>query len=263
MGNSRMMDVQMKSQTVDGLVSVITPLYNAENYIKDTIRSVQAQTYTNWEMIIIDDASADTSTVIVEQMQEQDARIRLLRNEENRGVAFARNYGIQEARGRYIAFLDSDDLWLPDKLQMQVETMHRTDCGFCYGNCQVIDAKGNTCAKNRVAPEKMNYKQLLYGNPIPCLTVVIDRWLAGQIEMPIMGHEDYATWLGILRERLPYAIGVGKIVAQYREVDRSLSGNKRKAAGWQWSIYRKYLHFSVIKSVYYFISYVYHALKKR
>lgn len=263
MGNKEVSLEELMQKTTDGLVSIITPLYNGEKYIEQAIESVQAQTYPMWEMLIIDDASTDDSITIVKQIQAKDSRIKLLHNKTNCGAAYSRNLGLQEAKGRYVAFLDSDDVWLSHKLQMQLDKMQEEEVGFCYGNCHVIDENGMICGKTRVAPACINYKKLLYGNPIPCVTVLLDRWMVGQVQMPMIGHEDYATWLNILKERIPYAVGVEEVVAEYRENRSSLSGNKKKAIKWQWHIYRRYLKFNVIKSVYYFIAYAYQAVKKR
>lgn len=261
--NNRIDTDAIRQSTIDGMVSVITPLYNAKDYIKGAIQSVQEQSYTNWEMVIIDDGSTDDSIAIVEEIQKKDERIRLIFNDGNQGVASARNHGIRVAKGRYIAFLDSDDLWLPDKLEIQLEQMKHKQCGFCYGNCQVIDHDGRVYGKERIAPAKITYRQLLYGNPIPCVTVVLDRWSVGQIQMPRIGHEDYATWLMILQYETHYAIGVEKIVAQYREDKKSLSGNKWKAVRWQWDIYRKFLKMGCFQSLWYYMNYVIRAVKKR
>ncbi len=252
--------MERKSTYEPGLVSVITPLYNAKKYIGKTIESVLNQTYTNWEMVVVDDCSTDESVSIVQQYG--DARIRLIRNEQNLGVAATRNVALKEARGQYVAFLDSDDIWCADKLSKQLVLMEETKSPFIYGSCVVMDEDGNALKKDRIVPAELDFKELLKGNQIPCLTVLIDRTRIKPFEMPKVFHEDYATWLSILRDNQIKAYGVQDIVARYRVSQNSLSGTKVRAAGWTWGIYRKYLGFSVFKSAYYFMWYAFRVVKK-
>lgn len=259
---NRLPQARKMMQNKDKLVSIITPLYNGGRYVKETIMSVQKQTYENWEMIIVDDGSTDDSQEIVLQIAAQDARIRYYKNEKNMGVADTRNKAIALAQGRYIAFLDSDDLWKKDKLERQISYMESKQAAFCYTACEVIDAEGNATGIQRHVPEQVSYKQLLRGNVIPCLTVVLDSTKFSSIAMPKIGHEDYATWLMLLQE-CECANGIDEVLASYRETGSSLSGNKLAAAGWTWKIYRSYLRLSLLESVYNFICYILQALKKR
>lgn len=245
----------------DKLVSVITPMYNAQNWIEETIFSVQAQTYQEWEMIIMDDCSVDDSPEIVKKLQEKDKRIKYFRNEKNRGVATTRNRAIECATGRYIAFLDSDDRWFPNKLEMQIQTMQKKDAAFCFSACEVIDQKGERVNVRQV-PERVSYRELLRGNVIPCLTVILDRKHIPEIMMPQIPHEDYATWLKILKNG-NVAYGVNEILASYREGGNTVSSDKLKAMRWTWAIYRDYLGLSLCKASFYFCCYVWNALKKR
>ena len=245
-------------------VSIITPMYNAQQYIGETIASVQAQTYEDWEMIVVDDCSTDTSVSLVESYACQDERIRLIKNQINQGVAVTRNTGIGAATGRYLAFLDSDDLWKPGKLQQQIDFMKQTGADFSYTACEVIDGKGNPAGPERSVPAQENYGQLLRGNGIPCLTVMADLESIPKelMCMPAISHEDYATWLRIAR--MGYSMkGLNHVLASYRNQANSLSGNKIQAAKWQWNIYRRQEGLSVIKSLYYMCFYMYQALKKR
>lgn len=244
------------------LVSIITPMYNAEKYIGDTIQSVLDQTYTNWEMIIIDDASTDQSAKIVARFTSLDSRIRYYLQASNSGVANARNVAISKARGRYLAFLDSDDLWKPQKLENQLHYMQKTGVAFCYSACQIIDKNGQSTGKVRRVPKMLSYEKLLHGNEIPCLTVMIDRLQVKNIYMPSIRHEDYAAWLDILRTGV-IAYGLPEELAYYREAGGSLSGNKIKAIGWTWKIYREYLKLGLVKSTRCFIGYLWNAVKKR
>ena len=244
------------------LVSIITPMYNAKETIESTIASVQAQTYKNWEMIIVDDCSNDGSAAYVEQCASKDERIRLIRHDHNCGIAETRNTAMQHARGRYVAFLDSDDLWLPQKLEKQISFMKEHDASFSHTACEVVNESGQKIGKIRHVPLQVKYDELLRGNVINCLTVVIDVKRMGRPIMPAIRHEDYACWLGILQKE-EYAWGLDEVLAEYREVGTSMSGNKFRVAQWQWKIYRDYLKIGLIKSCYYFVYYTWNALKKR
>lgn len=245
----------------DRLVSVITPMYNAEKWIEETIQSVQAQSYSHWEMIIVDDCSTDCSPEIVKRLQKQDSRIRYYRNDTNSGVAISRNRAISYAEGRYIAFLDSDDKWYPHKLERQITKMQTEQIAFCYSACEVIDKYGKK-VNVRYVPEKVDYEKLLRGNVIPCLTVVLDRKYIPEILMPEMPHEDYAAWLKIVQKGIT-AYGVNETLASYREAGMSVSSDKFRAMSWTWAIYRQYLGLNLVKSCCCFCFYVINALKKR
>lgn len=248
---------------IEGFVSVITPMYNADKYIGETIESVIAQTYMNWEMIIVDDCSGDSCADIVKQYCEKDNRVHYYRNESNSGVAMTRNRAISYAKGQYIAFLDSDDIWKPDKLEKQLQLMKDTGSSFCYGSCSVMNQDGQNMKKDRIVPVQIDYKKLLMGNVIPCLTVVIDRKQIPDIQMPQIPHEDYAAWLSILRDYQITACGVTDIVALYREGMGSVSSKKGQAAKWTFKIYRDYLGLSITESIWCFVNYVWNAVKKR
>ena len=246
---------------IDGMVSVITPMYNAEKWIEKTIQSVQAQSYSCWEMIIMDDCSTDGSPEIVKSLQKQDSRIRYYRNGANSGVAMTRNQAISYAKGQYIAFLDSDDKWYPSKLERQIVKMQKEQIAFCYSACEVIDESGKR-VNIRNVPEKAGYKELLKGNAIPCLTVVLDRKQIPEISMPRMPHEDYAAWLKITGSGIT-AYGMNEVLAGYREAGSSVSSDKFQAMRWTWAIYRQFLGLSFAKACYCFCFYVINALKKR
>ncbi len=246
---------------IDGMVSVITPMYNAEEWIEETIQSVQAQSYRLWEMIIVDDCSTDGSPEIVKSLQKQDSRIRYYRNRANSGAAMTRNQAISYAKGQYIAFLDSDDRWYPFKLERQIARMQKEKLSFCYSACEVINENGRRVNVRNV-PEKADFEELLKGNAIPCLTVVLDRKQISEIFMPQMPHEDYAAWLKITGSGIT-AYGMNEVLASYREAGSSISSDKFQAMRWTWAIYRKYLGLSFMKSCRSFCSYAINALKKR
>ena len=252
----------MNKQTEkDRSVSVITPMYNAEKTIRDTIRSVQAQTWQDWEMIIVDDCSTDRSAVIVQEILQTDGRIRYFRNETNLGAAGSRNRALQEAKGRYAAFLDSDDLWRPEKLEKQIALLQQKKGVFAYTDCAVMDEAGNVVRERRNVPAEADYRKLLKGNAIPCLTVLLDLSVLGPVSMKRIPHEDYELWLRILQQGYT-AYGLQESLAVYRETGRSLSGNKKQAAGWHWNIL-KMQPISFPRRICCFLSYMFNAVKKR
>ncbi len=244
-----------------GLVSIITPLYQAQKYISKTIESVRSQTYENWEMIVVDDCSTDAGSSLVRAYTTEDSRIRYHRNEKNMGAAKSRNEAMKLARGQYLAFLDSDDLWEPQKLEKQIKLMQEKNAAFVFAGCDVIDDDGKPLQKIRHVPEYITYEKLLWGNVIPCLTVLIDREKAGDFSMPNIGHEDYATWLKILK-KVKEAYGIDEVLGHYRVNRNSLSGNKLRTIRWTWNIYRNEQHLPIIKSILYLFGHLTQAAKK-
>jgi teichuronic acid biosynthesis glycosyltransferase TuaG len=240
---------------IDGLVSIIMPAYNAEKYIKESIESVLAQTYKNWELIIIDDCSKDGTINIIKQYQIFDNRIRVICLKCNAGVANARNRGMELAKGRYIAFLDSDDLWLDIKLEEQIRFMQQKQIYFSFSKYRrFMDEK-----KGKVVnvPTYVNYQKALYGNPIGCLTVCLDRRFIREFKFSKQRHEDYIAWLNILKNNNICAYGIPKILALYRVGNsNSLSGNKLKSILWTWNVYRKSQKLSLFDCVFYMFYYV-------
>jgi len=243
------------------LVSIVMPAYNSERFIKDSIQSVIDQDYTNWELLIIDDGSKDNTKNIVKEYLNLESRIRLIALDENRGVANARNVGIKEARGRYIAFLDSDDMWYPNKLSRQLQFMQENDFAFTFTSYEIIDEHGERVNKVIRAPHHVDYRELLKGNIIGCLTVVIDRDTVGSFLMPNTKHEDYATWLEVTKRGF-VAYGINEVLALYRRSKRSLTANKLKSALWTWNIYRQQEGLSIIRSTKYFLIYALRGIRK-
>lgn len=243
-------------------VSVIMPAYNAEKYLPEAIRSVQAQTYSDWELVICDDCSKDNTYQIALDFAQDDARIKVIKNEVNSGVAQTRNHALDRAIGEYIAFLDSDDLWLPDKLQKQLDFMRDKTCVLSYTAYQ--NFSDDTGQKGKVVPakEKMTAKQIYGDTSIGCLTVLVNRQQIGAFHMPLLKHtEDNCTWQEILSRGYD-AYGLNEVLALYRVGNVSLTCSKKKAAMQQWETYRKHYKFSVVKSAYYFLQYAVNALKK-
>ena len=244
-------------------VSVITPMYNCEKFISETIESVLNQTYTNWEMIIIDDCSTDKSKQIVKQYIERDKRIRLIALNENSGAAVARNKGIEVSSGRFIAFLDGDDLWESNKLEKQIQFMTEKNIGFSFTYYEVISETGIDLNKTIRVPNMIDYEGLLGNTIIGCLTVVIDRNIIRDVEMPLIRtRQDFATWLNILKKGYK-AYGIDIPLAKYRIVKGSISNNKFKAAMKNWHVYRKIEKLSLSKAIVVFLCYVFNAIKKR
>jgi len=245
----------------DDLVSIITPAYNSESTIEATINSVLFQTYTNWEMIIVDDCSVDNTVSMVTKFSQEDERIILIELKANRGVANARNIAIKKANGRYIAFLDSDDLWTADKLLWQISFMRAKGCFFSYTAYEIIDVNGRELDQVVAAPLMQRYQDLVKKNTIGCLTVIIDVKEVADIEMPAIDHEDFALWLTILR-RGYVAYGLDENLAKYRQHEESLSSNKLKTVGWVWKIYRENQNIGVFLSAIYVAHFIVRSVAK-
>lgn len=241
-------------------VSIIMPLYNCEKYIEESMESVQQQTYKNWELIIIDDASTDKSVDIVKQIMKEESRISLIGLSVNSGVSNARNIGIKEAKGKFIAFLDSDDLWMPTKLAKQIEAMERENILFSYGSYSLIDENGNNRGIFK-AKNKVYYEDMLKTSEIGTLTMMYNANKLGKYYFLEVGHEDYVMKLQVLK-KVKFAKGISEPLAKYRVLNNSLSSNKFRAACWQWKIYRNIEKLSLIKCMYYFTIYTYSGLKK-
>lgn len=243
------------------VVSIITPIYNCEQFLQETIKSVLEQTYTKWELILIDDCSTDNSLSIAEEAAKKDNRIRVIRLDQNSGPAIARNTGIEKAKSKYIAFLDSDDMWLPNKLEKQISFMEENQIPFTYTAYEKIDEDGSLRGIISV-PEKVTYKELLNTNVIGCLTAIYNTEQLGKVYMPnIRKRQDYGLWLKILKKGI-IAYGINEPLARYRVRRDSVSSNKLKAAQYQWKIYRQVEKLGYIRSIYHFISYAYHGYKK-
>lgn len=242
-------------------VSIIMPAFNADETIEASIRSVMSQTYGDWELLVVNDGSTDASVEIGLRLAASDRRIRLLGSGRNEGVAKARNLGIEASEGPYIAFLDSDDLWIPNKLATQL-SVHGPMPLFSHMAYQHIRGNGKT-GRTIVAPEFINYRSMLSGSQIGTLTVMIARELLGNHRFPARGHEDFALWLTLLKQ-VPYAQRLGTTLpyAFYRQNSRSLSGRKVMALQWMWQIYREQEGFNALKSIRHVASHALRGLSK-
>lgn len=243
----------------DNLVSIIMPAYNSAKYIEQSIESVVNQTYPYWELLVIDDRSTDGTREIVESYA--DHRIRCIYQSENGGVANARNMGINAATGRYIAFLDSDDLWVRNKLARQLQYMKENKYSFTYTEYRgFIDSPSRPGRLVRTR-DFVDYWTLLKGNDIGCLTVMLDRLYYEHIEMPAVRHEDYVTWLNLLKKG-GRAYSLHEDLARYRKSPASLTANKWKSLQWTWVVYRTTQKLPLLKSIYCLFIYVIRGLKK-
>jgi teichuronic acid biosynthesis glycosyltransferase TuaG len=249
---------------VEELVSIIVPVYNAESFIENTIAYVQAQTYEKWELILVDDCSNDNSVNIIKDKAAFDKRIRLIKLEENIRAAKARNRGIKEAQGRYICFLDADDIWESDKLCAELEFMKKNGAGFAFTAYEFADENGNGLGKVVHVPDRLTYSQAVKNTTIFTSTVMIDRKIIPDkdIYMPNIASEDTATWWNILRTgRVAY--GLDKNMVKYRRSANTLSANKMTAIKRIWNLYRKHEHFNVFKSFYCMVFWAFRAVFRR
>lgn len=243
------------------MVSIIMPCYNGGRYLNSSIGSVISQSYENWELIIVDDCSTDNSVEIIKQFQEKDQRIKLFSTSfPSGGPAVPRNIGLSRASGEYIAFLDADDIWLPEKLSHQMLLFH-DNVSIVYANYEKIDANGER--KNRVviAPEKVSYHDLLFGNCIACSTAVIKNSFESNELFNQIGHEDYEYWLSLLSKG-GMAVNSGSVEMLYRVSPKSVSSNKFKTVRWTWNIFHNYRNLSIIQSCFYLCSLEIRALFK-
>ncbi len=243
-------------------VSIITPAYNASKYLAETIYSVLNQTFADWEMIIVDDCSTDETYEIASDFSRNDTRIRVFKNNQNLGVAKTRNRGLNEATGDYIAFLDSDDLWVKNKLDVQLRFMMTNNVALSYSMYQNFNSVDKKYGKIIKVPKKMTARKIIGNTAIGCLTVMVNRKMVGEFHMPALKHtEDNCTWQEIL-SRGYTAYGIKQVLAFYRIGYMSMTSNKSKSARLQWETYRNYYKFSFIKSIYYFIKYAINAIIK-
>lgn len=232
----------------DGLVSIITPLYNSGRYIAQTIESVQAQTYTNWEMLITDDCSVDDGPSIVERYAAADPRIRLLKLEINGGPGVARNNSLKQARGRYIAMLDSDDRWRPDKLEKQLSFMRDNGYGIVYSSYYLCSEDNNDINGIIVSPKRIRYGRILIDDSIGFLTMLYDRTMTGDKMIPVLRkRQDWGLKI-LLMQNCPNAYGIKEPLAIYRKRKGSVSRNKASLIKYNRAIYMEVLGYSKIKA---------------
>ena len=248
------------------LVSIVTPVYRAQDYVVQMLDSVLAQDYLEWEHILVVDGADDPTIGPIEEYMEKhpDAEIRLVIQESNGGAAHARNRGVEEARGRYIAYIDADDIWRADKLSLQLAYMEKTGAGFCFSGYEFGDENAKGTGKIVKVPGTISYKQALKNTTIFTSTVVFDTAVIPkeEIRMPIMKSEDTALWWKILRSgRVGH--GLNENLVMYRRPAKSLSSNKLEAIRRIWNLYRRAEGFSVPVSMYYFCFWAITAVYRR
>ncbi|WP_336929156.1 glycosyltransferase family 2 protein [Vibrio cholerae] len=244
---------------VKDLVSIIMPAHNAKEFIATSITSVLEQTYAFFELIIVNDRSTDDTKSEIEKFS--DERVVVINNESDHGgVSIARNIGIKKARGEYIAFLDSDDYWFPQKLDLQLKAMKDTGLSICHSSYYRVNHIGGKINQVPVL-EHVRYKDQLLGNKIPNLTGIYNCNKLGVFEQKDIGHEDYEMWLRILRKG--DSIGLDLPLACYRVLPKSVSSDKIKAAMWHYKILASLSDIGFLKRKFLFVCYIISALKKR
>ncbi len=254
-------------------VSIVIPVYNAAKCITETMFSIKSQTYKNWELILVDNGSEDNSRLLINEFIEdfysslegEDTRkIKLISTNGKTGAADARNTGVREAKGRYIAFLDADDLWDPVKLEKQIEFMKEKDAAFSFTGYEFADEEGIGVRKIVHVPEKMTYRKAVSNTTIFTSTVMfdMDKLTKEQIEMPMVPSEDTATWWKVLKAGY-VAFGLDIALTLYRRSSGTLSSNKFEAIWRIWNLYRNVEHFGIVKSSICFVGYAFRAVARR
>jgi teichuronic acid biosynthesis glycosyltransferase TuaG len=244
------------------LVSIITPSWNVERLIGETIESVQAQTFGDWELLIADDCSTDRTATVIEGYAAKDPRIKLIRQPCNGGPALARQAAIEHAQGRFMAFLDSDDLWLPTKLERQLGFARGHRAALSFTAFRRINETGSVTGRLIPVPDTLNYEQLLRNTSIATLTALVDREVAGPIAMKNEPYDDFCLWLSILKPgRVAY--GLNEDLARYRVREVSVSSRRLRSAGWVWHIYRDVERLSPVKAAWCFAHWSARAWLKR
>ena len=244
------------------MVTIVMPVYNCKKYLEETVQSALSQTFPDFELLMLDDCSTDGTAELMSRIAEKDSRIRVLLNEKNLGVAQTRNKGLAAAQGEYIAFLDADDLWMPDKLERQINAMREKELDLCYTAYSFIDGNGSPIRKPYRVPETLSMERLLGENVIGLSSAVIRVDAVGSVRMRgEYSHEDYVFWLELLQKGCR-AGGVDIPLMQYRVSESNRSGDKKKAALGRWVIYRKFLGLGLPQSLWWFVQYGIKGLRK-
>jgi teichuronic acid biosynthesis glycosyltransferase TuaG len=251
----------------NGLVSIVIPVYNASNYIIDTLNSVVNQTYTNWELFLVDDMSTDESVAIIKDYIKNnnlDNKITLLETDVKLTAAGARNKGIAAANGHYLCYLDADDFWDEYKLQKQVNFMEKKQCAFSFTSYMFANELGKVKGKKVTVPRVLDYKHSLRNTIIWTCTVMFDLTKIDKelIYMPLVKSEDTASWWKILKHGYK-AHGLNEVLSYYRRNPGSLSSNKFEGIRRIWNLYRNVEHLGILESCFNFIGYAFHAVWKR
>ncbi len=248
-------------------VSIVIPVYHLEKYIRQTMECVLAQDYTDWELVLVEDNGEDRSAEIIEEFIREkglEDKIRLLHQKDEYGAAAARNTGVMQSRGRYIAYLDGDDVWMPNKLSRELEFMKEHDAAFVFTGYEFADADAVGNGKIVRVPETLNYKQALKNTTIFTSTVMFDtgKIPREKLMMPKIKSEDTALWWRLLREG-NIAYGLDENLVLYRRPGKSLSSNKLEAIRRIWMLYRKAEHLNIFVSAYNFVFWAFRAVARR
>ena len=247
---------------IEDLVSVIIPVFNAGRFLDRTIQSVLGQTYRQIEIILVDDCSKDNSAEIIKTYMHDHSQILYFLQKKNMGAGVARNKALELAKGQYVAFLDSDDIWQPEKIGCQVKLMKEKEIPFCYTAIEMIDENGKIVKSKRNLKEQCDYSYLLCNTIIATSSVVVDRRVLGDFRMSLRrGGQDYATWLMLLRSGI-IACGVNEAMVQYRVVSGSLSSNKLKSIKQVWEIQTQDEQIGKIVAAFHVCCFLFNALKK-
>ncbi|MDM1060600.1 glycosyltransferase family 2 protein [Myroides odoratimimus] len=245
------------------MVSIIMPCFNGQDFIGDSIKSVIDQTYINWELLITDDCSSDSSIEVINEFVKKDSRIKLFKLEKNSGAAIARNNSLNNAKGKFIAFLDSDDVWLPNKLEKQVHFMEEHNIPISFTSYEVLDENLNSTNTIIKSVNEIDYSGYLKNTIIGMSTSMIDKDVVGKFEFfNLRTRQDTYLWITLLK-RGHKAYGILDILAQYRVRENSISANKWKAAKRVWYLYYELEDLGLFRSSYYFLCYMFNAIKKR
>jgi len=243
------------------LVSIITPAYRCAGVVGDTIRSVLGQTYPYWEMLIVEDCSPDNTRDVLREWTKVDPRVHLIEQPKNSGPAMARNAALERAQGRWIAFLDSDDLWLPQKLERSIAFAESHQAPLVFTGFRRIPADGGEEGRYIGVPRTLSYRQLLGNTAIATSTVLLDRNMVGDVRMKKTYYDDFHCWLQILK-RGYVAYGLDEDLMCYRVMGQSVSRNKRSSAAHVWRAYRDLEGLSLLVSLWYFSQYAIRGLLK-
>lgn len=251
-----MLKFESVGMIMEDLISIITPTYNCGKFIEETIQSVLSQTYSNWEMIIVDDCSTDDTEKIVSKYSLKDCRFKYYCLEVNSGAAVARTVAMSLANGTFIAFLDSDDLWTPNKLKKQIHFMKKEDINFSCTSYEQISENGCLLEKKIKCVSKANYNRLLLDCPVGNSTVIYNVQKMGKFEVPnIRKRNDDALWLKMLKKE-KFIYGIDEVMMQYRVRNNSISANKLDLVKYHWFLYRKIEHLSVVRSFFHVLFWI-------
>ena len=247
---------------MEALVCIITPTFNSANFIAETIKSVQNQSYSNWEMILIDDGSIDNTEEIILSLIENDTRIQFYKLNQNSGPAVARNKGIEKATGTYMTFIDADDIWFPKFIETSIKTIQETGIPFVFSSYKRSNEMLEFVYSDFIVPPKVTYTDILKSNSISCLTAFLDIKSLGKKYMPLIRkRQDMGLWLQYLKE-IPFAYGIQDTQAIYRIRENSLSRKKSDLIKYQWQFYREVEKLTILQSTYYMLHWMYKGFMK-